>query len=68
MRAFSFTLAATGLISISLVGCDGSAGTTDDSTRIEVEVPKVEIGDAPIDLDPTTDNDVDIDTPLEGDS
>ncbi len=50
------------------VGCDGSASTTDDSTKIEFEIPKVEVGDAPLDLDPTTDDDVDIDTPLKGDS
>ncbi len=68
MRPFSSALAAAGLISISLVGCDGSAETTADSTRIEVEVPKVEIGQQPVDLDPLTDGDVDIDTPLKGDS
>jgi hypothetical protein len=49
-------------------GCDGSASTTDDSTKLELEVPKVEIGDDPMDLNPATDVDVDIDTPMTGDS
>tara|TARA_E500000305_G_C3967293_1_gene210186 strand:- start:248 stop:367 length:120 start_codon:yes stop_codon:yes gene_type:complete len=33
----------------------------------EMQVPKVNFGNEPVDLDPTTDDDVDIDTPLEGD-
>tara|TARA_R110002020_G_scaffold215175_7_gene422307 strand:+ start:341 stop:544 length:204 start_codon:yes stop_codon:yes gene_type:complete len=48
-------------------GCDGDVETTEDSTKIELEVPKVDLGNEPADLDPTTDDDVDIDTPLEGD-
>lgn len=53
---------------IATSGCDGGASTTDDSTKLEMEVPKVEVGNAPMDLDPSTDDDVDVDTPLKGDS
>ena len=49
------------------MGCSGDVSTTDDSTKIEVETPKVEVGDKAPDLDPTTDDDVDIDTPAPGD-
>lgn len=49
------------------IGCTGNVETTDDSTKIEAEVPKVEIGDETPDLDPRTDDDVDIDTPVPGD-
>jgi hypothetical protein len=49
-------------------GCAGEVSTTDDSTKLEVEGPKLETGEAETDLDPATDNDVDIDTPLDGDS
>ncbi|QDS92835.1 hypothetical protein FF011L_15840 [Roseimaritima multifibrata] len=52
----------------TIVGCDGSADLTEDSTRLEVEVPKVEIGEEPVDMDLGTDDDVDIDTPVSGDS
>jgi hypothetical protein len=55
------------LILLTAVGCSGDVSTTDDSTKIEVEVPKVEIGDEAPDLDPATDDDVDIDTPAPGD-
>jgi hypothetical protein len=41
--------------------------TTDDSVKMEAEVPKVEIGEETPDLDPRTDDDVDVDTPLPGD-
>jgi hypothetical protein len=34
---------------------------------MEVETPKVEVGDKAPDLDPTTDDDIDIDTPAAGD-
>jgi hypothetical protein len=49
-------------------GCAGEVTTTDDSTKLEVEGPKLETGEGETDLDPSTDDDVDIDTPLEGDS
>jgi hypothetical protein len=49
------------------LGCRAEVSTTEDSTKIEAEGPKVERGDAPVDLDPGTDKDIDIDTPLPGD-
>lgn len=59
-------LVVTGLSCI-LIGCSSSVETTDDSTKIEVEVPKLELGDQPVDMDPSTDEDVDVDTPAPGD-
>lgn len=53
---------------VTLAGCSGDVTTTDDSTKMEVEAPKIETGDDPVDLDPSTDSDVDVDTPLPGDS
>lgn len=49
-------------------GCAGDVTTTDDSTKLELEGPKLETGEASTDLDPATDDDIDVDTPLEGDS
>jgi hypothetical protein len=49
-------------------GCSGDVTTTDDSTKMEAEVPKVETGEEPADLDPSTDDDIDVDTPLPGDT
>jgi hypothetical protein len=49
------------------VGCTGNVETTDDSTKVEAEVPTVEVGQKAPDLDPRTDDDVDIDTPAAGD-
>jgi hypothetical protein len=48
-------------------GCTADVSETPDSTKIEVEAPKVDVGDAPVDLDPATDDDIDIDTPAPGD-
>jgi hypothetical protein len=62
----SFILAL--LTATSMLGCSADVETTDDSHKIEVEVPKVEVGDEPVDLDPRTDEDVDIDTPAPGDT
>jgi len=50
-----------------LCGCTADVQTTEDSNRITVETPKVETSGQTPDLDPTTDGDVDIDTPLPGD-
>jgi hypothetical protein len=50
------------------LGCSAEVETTDDSHKVEVEVPKVEVGDAPVDADPRTDDDVDVDTPAPGDT
>lgn len=49
-------------------GCTGDVKTTDDSIKLETEIPKVEVGPETPDLNPKTDDDVDIDTPLKGDS
>jgi hypothetical protein len=48
-------------------GCTAETKTTDDSTKIQIDVPKLERGSAPIDLDPRTDKDIDVDTPIKGD-
>ena len=53
--------------SILMSGCTADVQTTDDSHRVTVETPKVETSGQKPDLDPTTDDDVDIDTPLPGD-
>ena len=55
-------------LAISMLGCTAKVEPTEDSTRVEVEVPKLEIGEQPADLDPATDEDVDIDTPAPGDT
>ena len=67
-RYLHFSLAVLLVALPFTAGCDGSASTTDDSTKLELEVPKVEIGDDPVDLNPATDGDLDIDTPMKGDS
>ena len=56
------------LLALQFAGCTSSVEETEDSIRIEVEIPKVETGDEPPDLDPSTDDDVDVDTPIPGDS
>jgi hypothetical protein len=45
-----------------MVGCRAEVKSTPDSNKIEVEVPKVEVNKTP-DLDPKTDDDVDVKTP-----
>jgi hypothetical protein len=55
------------LVSSMLIGCTADVQTTDDATRVTVETPKVETSGQKPDLDPTTDDDVDVDTPLPGD-
>ena len=56
------------LLASSTFGCSADVETTEDSTKIETELPKVETGDEDVDIDPGTDDDIDIDTPVEGDS
>jgi hypothetical protein len=56
------------LIAVAVAGCSGNVETMEDSTRIETEVPKVEVGDRKPDLDPRTDDDIDVDTPAPGDN
>jgi hypothetical protein len=60
--AISLTMALA-----ALGGCKAEVSQTDDSTKVEVEGPKVEVGEKTPDLDPRTDHDVDVDTPLPGD-
>ena len=48
-------------------GCSADVETTGDSTRVEVEGPELEVGDKPADLDPSSDEDIDVDTPAPGD-
>ena len=52
---------------LAVTGCTAEVKTTDDSHRVSVETPKIETGGEPVDLDPATDGDVDVDTPLPGD-
>jgi hypothetical protein len=52
---------------LGIAGCTAEVQSTDDSQRVTVETPKVEVGDAPVDINPATDEDVDVDTPLPGD-
>jgi outer membrane murein-binding lipoprotein Lpp len=59
--------AAVVLGSSLLCGCTADVQQTDDATRVTVETPKVETSGQKPDLDPTTDDDVDVDTPLPGD-
>jgi hypothetical protein len=54
-------------LALPTIGCTGDVTPTDDSVKVEVEVPKVEVGDKTPDLDPSTDDDIDIDTPAPGD-
>jgi hypothetical protein len=49
------------------LGCTAEEQPTEHSQRISVEVPKEEVGDEPVDLDPATDEDLDVDTPAPGD-
>ena len=55
------------LLTAAAAGCSADVQTTDDSLRMEAEVPKVEVNDTP-DLNPATDSDVDVDTPKPGDT
>ena len=59
---------ATVFLALAAIGCSAKVSTTDDSTKVDAEVPKVEVGDETPDFDPTTDDDVDIDTPAPGDT
>jgi hypothetical protein len=63
------TLAFAALTVSALIagGCRADVETTEDSTKLELEGPKLETGDGPLDLDPRTDDDLDVDTPAPGD-
>ena len=54
-------------LSLAAGGCNAKVDTTDDAVSVEAEGPKVEVGERPVDLDPRTDDDVDVDTPAPGD-
>jgi hypothetical protein len=60
----SFTKWMMMLVAVALTsaGCKSEVSTTKDSVKIEAEVPKVEVNKTP-DLDPRTDDDVDVKTP-----
>jgi hypothetical protein len=53
---------------LASTGCTGDVETTDDSTRVQTDLPKVEVGEGTPDLDPRTDDDIDVDTPAPGDN
>jgi hypothetical protein len=54
-------------IALGAIGCTADVERTDDSVRFEAEVPKIEVGEQDPDLDPATDEDIDVDTPAPGD-
>ncbi len=54
------------ILAAALTGCAADVQTTDDSTKLELEVPKVEMKGTP-DFDPSTDHDVEIKTPQTSD-
>jgi hypothetical protein len=58
---------AAGLLAAISAGCTAEVSKTPDSTKVEVETPTVDVGEAPVDLDPRTDDDIDVDTPAPGD-
>lgn len=62
----TFLSLGSGIVAVAL-GCTAEVEPTEDSVRIGAEIPKVEIGDEKPDLDISTDDDVDIDTPAPGD-
>jgi hypothetical protein len=65
LRAIALILLA---VAFPAIGCTGDVQTTDDSVHMEADLPKVEVGEDDVDLDPGTDTDVDIDTPRPGDT
>jgi hypothetical protein len=65
--AMKTTVSSLALLLALVAGCSADVETTDDSVKVEAELPKVEVGDKAPDLDPRTDDDVDIDTPAPGD-
>jgi hypothetical protein len=57
--AYSLSVA----FAIATAGCMAKVEPTDDSVRVEAELPKVEVSQQQPDLNPRTDDDIDIDTP-----
>ena len=62
------TVCSAAAAMLLLIGCESSVEPTQNPVRLENEVPKVELGEGAIDMNPATDNDIDIDTPVPGDS
>jgi hypothetical protein len=60
-------LATLVLVAVANLGCRADVETTEDSTKLELEGPRVETGSRPLDLNPGTDDDLDVDTPAPGD-
>jgi hypothetical protein len=52
---------------LAISGCTANVESTEDSVRVGAEGPKIERGEKPLDLDPRTDDDLDVDTPAPGD-
>jgi hypothetical protein len=50
------------VMNYAMIGCRAEVKTTEDSVKVGAELPKVEVKKTP-DLDPATDDDVDIKTP-----
>ena len=66
MKPIKATLLFVTLAVVAL-GCTADVKPTDDSIKFEADLPKIEVGEESPDLDPRTDDDVDVDTPLPGD-
>jgi hypothetical protein len=60
-------LAVFAALCLAAVGCRADVETTPGSTKVEIEGPRVTTGDRPVDLNPATDDDLDVDTPAPGD-
>jgi hypothetical protein len=63
----SKVLALFAALCVATLGCRADVETTPDSTKVEVEGPRVTTGDRPLDLNPETDADSDVDSPAHGD-
>lgn len=65
MHRFTWILLA---LALTTFGCTKDNDATQGTINPEPSLPRVEVGDQPIDMDPKTDGDVDIDTPKPGDT
>lgn len=61
------TLLVTSILAAFTIGCSADVTPTDDSIKVEAELPKIEVGEKSPDLNPQTDADIDVDTPAPGD-
>ncbi len=64
-RTTGFLLMA---MALGTLGCAQDADTTTPPATGEPSAPRIELGEEDVDLDPSTDDDVDIDTPAPGDT